>query len=59
VILDTQEAEIREIAVRSQPGQLVRKTLFRKHPSQKTTGGVAQGVGPEFQLQYLRGEKKK
>jgi hypothetical protein len=30
VILATQEAEIRRIAVRSQPGQIVHKTLFPK-----------------------------
>jgi hypothetical protein len=30
VILATQEAEIRRIAVRSQPGQIIRKTLSRK-----------------------------
>jgi hypothetical protein len=30
VVLSTQEAEIRRIAVRSQPGQIVRKTLSRK-----------------------------
>jgi hypothetical protein len=43
VILATQEAEIRRVVVRSQPGQIVRETL-----SQKYTGGVAQGKGPEF-----------
>jgi hypothetical protein len=30
VILDSQEAEIRRIAVRSQPGQIVGKTLSKK-----------------------------
>jgi predicted XRE-type DNA-binding protein len=30
VILATQEAEIRRIAVRSQPGQIIRKTLSQK-----------------------------
>jgi hypothetical protein len=34
-ILATQEAEIRTIAVQSQPGQIVLKTLFHKNPSQK------------------------
>jgi hypothetical protein len=42
--------------VRSQPGQTVRETLSRKNPSQKRAGGVAQGVGPKFKLQY--GKKK-
>jgi hypothetical protein len=35
VILATQEAEIRRIAVQSQLGQIVRETLSRKYPSQK------------------------
>jgi hypothetical protein len=52
VILTTQEAEIRRITVRSQPGQIVCKTLSRKNPSQKRTGGMAQGIGPEFKPQY-------
>jgi hypothetical protein len=48
VIPATQEAEISRILVQSQPGQIVRKTLSPKNPSQKRAGGVAQGVGPEF-----------
>jgi hypothetical protein len=35
VILATQEAEIRRITVRSQPGQIVQETLSQKHPSPK------------------------
>jgi hypothetical protein len=35
VILATQEAEIRRIAVQSQPGQIVCKMLSGKYPSQK------------------------
>jgi hypothetical protein len=35
VILATQEAKIRRIEVRSQPGQIVHQTLSRKNPSQK------------------------
>jgi hypothetical protein len=35
VILATQETEIRRIMVRSQPGQIVLKTLSRKNSSQK------------------------
>jgi hypothetical protein len=46
--ITTQEAEIRRIMVRSQPGQIVRETLSQKNPSQKKGCGVAQGVGPEF-----------
>jgi hypothetical protein len=54
VILATQEAEIRRITVRSQLGQIVWETLSRKNPSQKRTGGVAQGVGSEFKPQYCK-----
>jgi hypothetical protein len=35
VILFTQEAKIRKIVVRSQPGKIVHKTLSQKHSSQK------------------------
>jgi hypothetical protein len=41
VILATGEAEIRRIAVRSQPRQIVHKTLARKNPTQKRVGIVA------------------
>jgi hypothetical protein len=54
VILATQEAEIRRIAVQSQSGQILRETLSQKNPSQKRAGGVAQGVGPEFKTQYSK-----
>jgi hypothetical protein len=52
VILDTQEAEIRRIEVQSQPRQIVHETRFQNDQSQKRTGGVAQGAGPEFKPQY-------
>jgi hypothetical protein len=53
VILATQEAEIRRIAVQSQPGQIVCETLSQKKQNhKKRAGGVAQGVGPEFKPQY-------
>jgi hypothetical protein len=45
--------------VRSQPGQIVLETLSQKNPSQKRTGGVAQGVGPEFKSQHHTHKKKK
>jgi hypothetical protein len=48
VILATQEAEIRRIAVWNQPGQIVNETLSWKKPSQKKADGVAQGVCSEF-----------
>jgi hypothetical protein len=44
---------------RSKPEQIVCKTLSRKNPSQKTVGGVAQGVGPEFKPQYCKKERKR
>jgi hypothetical protein len=59
VIPATQEAEIRRISIRSQPRQIVHKILSRKTPSQKRTGGVAEGVGPEFKPQYHKKKKKK
>jgi hypothetical protein len=31
----------------------------KKKPSQKTAGGAAQGVGPEFKPQYCKKKKKK
>jgi hypothetical protein len=47
VILASQEAEIRRITVRSQPGQIIQKTLSPKkiinHTHKKRTSGVAQG----------------
>jgi hypothetical protein len=58
VILATQEAAIRRVIVRSQPGQTVRETLSQKNPLHKKgggAGGVAQGVVPEPQY---RGKKK-
>jgi hypothetical protein len=59
VILVTQEAEIRRIAVWSQPRQIVHETLSQKNPSQnKRTGGVARGVGLEFKPQYHKQKEK-
>jgi predicted P-loop ATPase len=52
VILGTQEAEIRRIKSQSQPRQIVHETLSQNDQSQKRTGVVAQGVGPEFKPQY-------
>jgi hypothetical protein len=43
--------------VQSQPRKIVSKTLSQKNSSLKRDGRVAQGVGPEFKLQYP--EKKK
>jgi hypothetical protein len=58
VTLTNQEAEIRRIAVQSQPGQIVCETLSqKKNLSQKRAGRVAQGVGPEFKLQHCKKKK--
>jgi hypothetical protein len=58
VILATQEAEIRRITVRSQPGQVVHETLARKTLHKNRAGRVAQGEGPEFKLQYRKKKRK-
>jgi hypothetical protein len=52
VILATQEAEIRRITVQSQPWANSSRDPILKKPFTKKTGGVAQGVGPEFKPQY-------
>jgi hypothetical protein len=57
VILSTQESEIKRIEVQSQPRQIVCKTLSQKYPSQKTAGGAAQDVDPEFKPQYCKRNK--
>jgi hypothetical protein len=57
VILATQEAEIRRVAVRSQPWANSLRESFSKilpHACKKKAGGVAQGVGPELKSQYLK-----
>jgi hypothetical protein len=53
VILATQEAEIRGIAVQSQPGQIVHETLSQKNPSQKKGWWCgSKCIGPEFKPQH-------
>jgi hypothetical protein len=59
VILATQEADIRRIQVRSQPGAKRSQDPMLKNPSQKRVCGVAQDVGPEFKPQYFKKKKKK
>jgi glutamine amidotransferase-like uncharacterized protein len=49
---------IRRIEIQSQPRQIVHKTLSRKTLHKKRTGGVAQGVGPEFKPQYCKKQNK-
>jgi hypothetical protein len=41
VVLAIQEAEISRIMVKSQPSQIVLKTLSQKYPTQKRAGRVA------------------
>jgi hypothetical protein len=50
VILASQEAEMRRIEVRSQPGQIVLKTLSRKYFHKISAGGVAQGQNQEIPI---------
>jgi hypothetical protein len=38
--------------------QIVCKTLSRKNHSRNRAGGVAQGVGPEFKLQFQQQQQK-
>jgi hypothetical protein len=58
IVPATQEAEIRSITVRSQPGQVVYETLSQKTHHKKRAGGAAQGVDPEFKPQYQKKKKK-
>jgi hypothetical protein len=51
VILVTQEAEIRRMAVQSQ--QIVCKILSRKTTPKKSSQKRT-GIGPEFKLQYCK-----
>jgi hypothetical protein len=59
ILATTQEAERGKIMVPSQPGQIAHETPSQKNPSHKRAGGVAQGVGPKFILQYHLERKKK
>jgi hypothetical protein len=60
VILTTQEAEIRRIAVQSQPGQVVCKTLSQKKKMLYKKGMVEWlKIGPEFKPQYNQRKKDK
>jgi hypothetical protein len=53
LILTIQEAEIRRMAAQSQP----RLSCLEKTHPQKRAGEVAQGIGPEFKLQYHKKRK--
>jgi hypothetical protein len=50
-ILANEEAEIRRIAIQSQPKQIVQETYLENDPSQERAAGVPQGVCPDFQPQ--------
>jgi hypothetical protein len=54
VILATQETQIRRMAVRSQPGQIVQETLYQKKSITKRAGRVAKGEDPEFKPPYRK-----
>jgi hypothetical protein len=59
VILATQEAEIRRIAVLSQPwANSLRDPISKNEHKKKAFCGVAQGVGPKFKPQYWKKKKK-
>jgi hypothetical protein len=45
--------------VQSQPGEIVHETVSQKTHHKKRTGGVAQGVSPEFKPQNHKKKKKK
>jgi hypothetical protein len=58
LILATQEVEIRRVLVQNQPGKIVCETLSWKTLHKNRAGGVTQGEGPEFKLQYRKKKKK-
>jgi hypothetical protein len=59
IILATQEAKIRRIAVHSQPGQIVPQDPLSKKPiTQKIRSGeVVQGINPGFKSQHSKKKK--
>jgi hypothetical protein len=59
IILATQKAEIWRITVQSPHWENIHETLSWKTLSKNNlAGGMAQGEGPEFKLQYRKKEKK-
>jgi hypothetical protein len=54
VILATQEAEIRRMAVQSQTRANNPRDPISKKPSQKRAGGVAHGEDPDFKPRYSK-----
>jgi hypothetical protein len=59
VILATQEAKIRRIAVRSQPRKIVRETLSRKYLTQKKGWWRGSSFRPLIEPQLPQKKKKK
>jgi hypothetical protein len=62
VILATQEAEMRKIAVQNQLGQIVHETLSQQQQKKFTkirASGVGQGVGLEFKPHIRRKKNQK
>jgi hypothetical protein len=59
VILSTQEAEIKRIAVQSQHGQIVHKTIPQSKTFTEKSWWSGSIVGPEFKPQYCLKKKKK
>jgi hypothetical protein len=58
VILSTEEAVIRRIMVQSQPRQISFRDPISKIFNMKRSGGMAQGIGPEFKPWYCKKKKK-
>jgi hypothetical protein len=58
LILDSQEAEIRRIAVRSQSRQIVHQTLSQKILHKDSAGGVAQSKALSLSSSIAKKKKK-
>jgi hypothetical protein len=52
IILATQEAEIKRLLIRSQPGKIVCETLSQQYPTLKRDGRLAQVVEPLLSRQF-------
>jgi hypothetical protein len=44
----------KDLSLKPDPANSSTSPYVRKKPSQKRAGGTAQGVGPEFKLQYRK-----
>jgi hypothetical protein len=54
----TQEAEIRRVAIQSQPKQIDHKTISKSPIRKHWVCGVAQDESPEFKAQYHKKKEK-